>query len=145
MAGSKDFTHIVNNRHFNRIKKMLDESTGEIKVGGKTDESQNFIEVTVVKVKDETDALLRDEIFGPVLPYVVIDDLDEAIDFVNRVSDSPLALYAFTKDNKEADKSEFSQVPVGEELSRCSFAGGMSADLVEFSLEQHQIRWSHHQ
>ncbi|KAK6514926.1 hypothetical protein TWF506_007285 [Arthrobotrys conoides] len=103
LKASPDYPRIVNDRHFQRIKKLIDSTSGEIKIGGQTDESEKFIDLTVVKVKDENDALMKDEIFGPVLPYVVIDDLDEAIEFVNRVSDTPLALYTFTTDKKEAN------------------------------------------
>ncbi|KAJ6257311.1 Omega-crystallin [Drechslerella dactyloides] len=107
MQASADLARLVNNRHFNRIKKMLDESSGEVKVGGCTDEKEKYIDLTLVKVKDENDALMRDEIFGPVLPYLVVDDLDDQIEFVNRVSDTPLALYPFTNDKKEAEYNKF--------------------------------------
>ena len=105
MQVSPDLTRIVNERHYKRIKQMLDESNGEIKVGGKTDDNDNYIDLSLVKVQNEEDALMKDEIFGPILPYVVIDDLDEAISFVNRVSGTPLALYAFTNNKKEAEIS----------------------------------------
>ncbi|EPS36178.1 hypothetical protein H072_10264 [Dactylellina haptotyla CBS 200.50] len=100
---SPDLARIVNERHFHRIKKMLDDTDGEIKVGGQTNEKEKYIDLTLVKVKDETDSLMKDEIFGPLLPYVVIDDVDDAIEFVNRVSDTPLAIYPFTNDKKEAE------------------------------------------
>ncbi|KAK6359016.1 hypothetical protein TWF696_000188 [Orbilia brochopaga] len=103
MQASADLARLVNHRHFHRIKKMLDETSGEIKIGGCTDEKEKYIDLTLVKVKDENDSLMRDEIFGPVLPYLVVDDLDDQIEFVNRVSDTPLALYPFTNDKKEAD------------------------------------------
>ncbi|KAF3922498.1 hypothetical protein AA313_de0209560 [Arthrobotrys entomopaga] len=103
MQSSPDIARIVNERHFHRIKKMLDESSGEIKVGGNSDLKEKYIDLTLVKVKDENDSLMRDEIFGPLLPYLVIDDLDEGIEFINRVSDTPLALYPFTNNKKEAD------------------------------------------
>ncbi|KAF3931955.1 Omega-crystallin [Dactylellina cionopaga] len=103
MQASPDIARIVNDRHFNRIKKMLDDTDGEIKVGGQTDEKERYIDLTLVKVKDENDSLMKDEIFGPLLPYVVIDDVDDQLEFVNRVSDTPLALYPFTNDKKEAE------------------------------------------
>jgi len=103
MQKSPDLTRLVNERHFNRIKKMLDESKGEVKVGGNTDENDKYIDLTLIKVPGAEDSLLKDEIFGPVLPYVVIDELDDAIAFINKVSDTPLALYAFTTDRKEQE------------------------------------------
>ncbi|EWC48854.1 hypothetical protein DRE_00159 [Drechslerella stenobrocha 248] len=103
MQASPDLARIVNDRHFHRIKNMLDQTSGEIKIGGRTDENDKYIDVTLVKVKDENDSLMKDEIFGPVLPYLVIDNLDDQVEFVNRISDSPLALYLFTNDKKEEE------------------------------------------
>jgi len=102
---SKDLTRIVNARHFHRIKKLLDNTKGEIMIGGTTDESDLFIDITIVKIDSENDALLSEEIFGPIFPYMVVDDVNEAIRFANRVSGTPLALYAFTNKKKEQQQS----------------------------------------
>lgn len=103
---SPDFSHIVNKRNFQRIKKMIDESEGQILVGGETDESTNFIELTIVQVKDETDSLIVNESFGPVIPLLAFDDLDEAIRIVNGVDSTPLGFYPFGN-KSEVNKSEF--------------------------------------
>jgi beta-apo-4'-carotenal oxygenase len=94
---SPDYGRIVNQRHFNRIKSMLDNSNGKILFGGSMDEEDNFIEPTVIQVDDVNDSLMKDEIFGPLLPIYPIEDLDEAIRIANEVSHTPLALYAFGK------------------------------------------------
>lgn len=101
---SEDLTRLVNERHFDRVKKMLDNTKGKIVIGGHTDRADLFIDITLVKVESEDDSLLSDEIFGPLFPYMVIDDVDDQISFANRVSDTPLALYAFTNDKTEQQK-----------------------------------------
>ena len=101
---SPDFGTVVNNRHFHRIKKMLDESSGEIILGGQVDESQNHIDLTIVKVKNQNDSMIVDESFGPLMPLLVVDSVEEAIRTANSVDSTPLGLYPFgTK--AETDKS----------------------------------------
>lgn len=103
---SKDYGRIVNQRHFNRIKSMLDNTGGKILFGGAMDEDDRFIEPTVIQVDNINDSLMTDEIFGPLLPIYPVENLDEAIRVANQVHSTPLALYAFgTK--AETDKGEF--------------------------------------
>lgn len=92
---SPDYGRIVNQRQFLRIKKMLDNSNGKILIGGTMDENDLFIEPTVIQVNDTNDSLLTDESFGPLLPLLPVNDLDEAIRFANEVHDTPLGTYAF--------------------------------------------------
>ncbi|KAF4636342.1 hypothetical protein G7Y89_g1733 [Cudoniella acicularis] len=92
---SPDFARIVNKRHFLRIKKMVDDSRGKILIGGEMDESENFIEITVVQVKDDQDSMIVDESFGPLIPLLAVDDVEEAIKTANSVHSTPLGLYAF--------------------------------------------------
>ncbi len=103
---SPDFARIVNNRHFLRIKKMLDETHGKILIGGEMDESQNFIELTVVQVEDDKDSMLVDESFGPLMPILVVDNIETAIRTANSVHSTPLGLYAFGS-KAETNKSKF--------------------------------------
>ncbi|KAG9238085.1 Aldehyde/histidinol dehydrogenase [Amylocarpus encephaloides] len=92
---SPDFSRIINNRHFHRIKKMLDDTKGRIIIGGEMDESENFIELTVVLVDDASDSMIVDESFGPLMPILGVNDIEEAIKTANSVDSTPLALYAF--------------------------------------------------
>ncbi|KAF2006075.1 aldehyde dehydrogenase [Amniculicola lignicola CBS 123094] len=92
---SPDYGRIVNLRQFQRLKKMLDDSAGKIVVGGSMDESDLFIEPTVVQVPSMDDSLIRDESFGPLLPIIAVQDLDEAIKIANEVDGTPLGLYPF--------------------------------------------------
>ena len=102
---SPDYARIVNNRHFHRIKKMVDDSRGKILIGGEMDESDNFIEITVVQVDDINDSMIVDESFGPLMPLLAVDNVDEAIRIANTVHSTPLGLYPFgttTETNKSA-------------------------------------------
>ncbi|KAJ4373076.1 Hexadecenal dehydrogenase [Neocucurbitaria cava] len=92
---SPDYGRIVNERQFARLKKMLDSTNGRIVVGGTMDESDLFIEPTVVQVDSISDPLVADESFGPILPILPVTDLDEAIRIANSVHDTPLGTYAF--------------------------------------------------
>lgn len=92
---SPDYGRIVNQRQFLRLKKMVDDSKGKILIGGTMDESDLFIEPTVVQVSSLDDSLIADESFGPLLPILAVDNLDEAIKIANEVHDTPLGVYAF--------------------------------------------------
>ncbi|KAF2119445.1 Aldehyde/histidinol dehydrogenase [Lophiotrema nucula] len=92
---SPDYGRIVNLRQFQRLKKMLDDSSGKIVLGGTMDESDLFIEPTVVQVESLDDSLIKDESFGPLLPVIAVADLDEAIKIANEVHDTPLGVYSF--------------------------------------------------
>lgn len=92
---SPDFGRIVNQRHFQRIKKMLDDSKGKILIGGEVDEAENFIDITVVLVNDINDSMIVDESFGPLMPILPIDSVEEAIRLANSVHSTPLGFYPF--------------------------------------------------
>ena len=90
-----DFGRIVNNRQWQRLKKMLDESRGQILMGGDKDESDRYIEPTVVQISSVTDSLMVEESFGPLIPLLPVSNLDEAIRIANEVHATPLAIYPF--------------------------------------------------
>ncbi|KAI9748953.1 MAG: hypothetical protein M4579_007062 [Chaenotheca gracillima] len=100
---SPDYARIVNDRHFLRIKAMLDNTSGKILIGGTMDEKDKFIEPTVVMVEDQNDSMLTEESFGPLLPILAVDDLDQAIRVANEVHSTPLGIYPFGK-KAETDK-----------------------------------------
>ena len=93
-VGSGDYTRIVNQRHAERLSKLLDGQ--QVAFGGGYDVEGCTIEPTVVRGVKPDSPLMRDEIFGPILPVLAVDDLDEAIALVKR-GEKPLALYVFTK------------------------------------------------
>ena len=90
-----DYTRIVNQRHHERISKLM--AGEEVAFGGATDVDDCYIEPTVLRNVSPDSPIMQSEIFGPVLPVLRIKDLDEAIEFVNR-GEKPLALYLFSSD-----------------------------------------------
>jgi acyl-CoA reductase-like NAD-dependent aldehyde dehydrogenase len=95
---SDSFCRIVSSSHFTRIKGLLDRTEGQIVFGGSTTEETKFIEPTLVTGVKADDSLMGEEIFGPVLPIIEVDDVDEAIEFIN-ARDHPLALYVFSSNS----------------------------------------------
>ena len=91
---SDAYGRIVNERHFDRVAGLLD--SGKIAFGGQTDRDDRYIAPTVLTDVTPDDAVMQEEIFGPVLPIVEVAGLDEAIAFIND-RDKPLALYGFTE------------------------------------------------
>lgn len=90
-----DYGKIVNRKSFDRLKKMLDNTSGKIVAGGTMDADKLFIEPTVIEVSDVNDSLLVDESFGPLMPVMPVDNLDQAISIANKIHATPLGVYAF--------------------------------------------------
>ena len=107
---SPDYGRIVSDRHFQRLKAMLDNSNGKIIIGGTMDEKQKFIEPTVVLIDDVNDSLMKDESFGPLIPILAVNDLDEAIRTANNVQSTPLALYPFGNKDETAKSTKVSSI-----------------------------------
>jgi aldehyde dehydrogenase (NAD+) len=100
---SGDYGRIVNERHFDRVTGLADAGgTGDIVVGGARDRADRYVEPTVYAGTDTTAPIMQEEIFGPLLPTVPVDDLDDAIGFVT-ARDKPLALYVFAEDRAAVD------------------------------------------
>ena len=75
--------------------------------GGITDADTRYIAPTVLTGVTADDPVMGEEIFGPILPVIAVDSLDEAIAFVNAASahgDTPLALYTFSENDAENDR-----------------------------------------
>ncbi|MET7366285.1 aldehyde dehydrogenase family protein [Streptomyces sp. NPDC005566] len=88
-----EYGRIVNERHFDRLVGLLD--SGRTVTGGIHDRADKYIAPTVLADVAPDAPVMGEEIFGPVLPIVTVDGLDDAIGFIND-RDKPLALYAFT-------------------------------------------------
>ncbi len=96
---SADYGRIVNDDHFKRISNLLDgEHAGTVEVGGIIDPTDRYIAPTVLVGTAPDAAIMNEEIFGPVLPVLAVESVDEAIDFVNG-REKPLALYIFSGDD----------------------------------------------
>ena len=98
---SDDLTQIVNERHVARLTGLLDSHGGTVVCGGALNPETRRLAPTVVVDPDPDSALMQEEIFGPILPVISVDDLTDAISFVNR-RDKPLALYVFSSDDDQA-------------------------------------------
>ncbi|MFE2992330.1 aldehyde dehydrogenase family protein [Streptomyces sp. NPDC059262] len=92
---SSDYGRIVNDRHFQRLTRLLAE--GKPLAGGPSDAAERYIAPTVLTDVPHGAAVMTEEIFGPILPVLTVRDVHEAIDFIN-ARDKPLSLYAFTRD-----------------------------------------------
>ncbi|XP_056632698.1 aldehyde dehydrogenase, dimeric NADP-preferring-like isoform X1 [Diorhabda sublineata] len=92
---SKDFGRIINQRHFDRLLKLL--KNQNIAIGGHTDAAERFISPTILIDVRPEDPIMQEEIFGPLLPIINVRNAQEAIDFIN-AREKPLALYLFTND-----------------------------------------------
>jgi aldehyde dehydrogenase (NAD+) len=102
---------IVNQRQFDRLAGYLAATKGRIALGGGTDAASLRIQPTVVVDPDPDEPLMKDEIFGPILPVLTVQNLDEAIKFVNARS-KPLSAYLFTK-AKSIRERVIRDVPAG--------------------------------
>jgi aldehyde dehydrogenase (NAD+) len=102
---------IVNQRHFDRLTASLAATKGNVAIGGGSDASKLSIQPTVVVDPDPGEPLMTDEIFGPILPVMTVQSLDDAISFVNS-RPKPLAAYLFTE-TKSTREWVVKEVPAG--------------------------------
>jgi aldehyde dehydrogenase (NAD+) len=102
---------IVNSRQFDRLVSLIESTTGSVVAGGGFERSSLTIEPTVILDPSPDDAVMGDEIFGPVLPVITIESTTAAVDFVNR-RPKPLALYVFTA-SRQLARSVVDEIPSG--------------------------------
>lgn len=114
---NKNYGKLINEKHFDRITKLIDSS--KVVFGGKCDRTTLKIEPTVMDHVTFDDAVMQEEIFGPILPILTYDSLDQAIHKINSMP-HPLALYVFTSDKTAARKV----------TARCGFGGGCINDTI---------------
>ena len=98
---SPDYGRIINERHFDRINRLID--SNKVFTGGKTDKSDLYISPTILENITTDDAVMGQEIFGPVLPVITYKNVNEAIDFVNK-NEKPLAFYIFSENKSFSEK-----------------------------------------
>ena len=112
-----EYGKIINRKHFDRVLGLIDPA--KVVVGGDGNPETLQIEPTVMDNVTWEDAVMQEEIFGPVMPILTYDTIDQAIEWVND-RDKPLALYIFAKDKKVIDKV----------TGRCAYGGGCVNDVV---------------
>ena len=108
---------IISEKHFQRVTRLLKDERAAI--GGGIDEARLFVEPTVLTDVSPDSPIMREEIFGPILPLIPYDDSNECIRFI-RSRPRPLALYLFTE-SRAAEKRI---------LDACSFGGGCINDTI---------------
>jgi aldehyde dehydrogenase (NAD+) len=99
-AKSPDYCRIISDSHFERLKALLGE--GRIIVGGDFDKESRYIAPTVIGDVSWESAIMEEEIFGPLLPVLDYENIDEAINRINE-RPRPLALYLFSEDEESID------------------------------------------
>lgn len=99
---SLKYSSIINERHFDRIKGLIEDAVNkgaEISFGGEFNEGLNMITPTALSEVAMDSAIMEEEIFGPVLPVIPYEDIQEVYNYINS-KPKPLALYVFGKDKK---------------------------------------------
>lgn len=97
ISNSPDYARIVNEKHFSRLSDMLRDAESKgatVETGGQLDFSQRFFEPVVLSNVSHASRVMEEEIFGPILPILTYQSLDEIIQYVN-ARPKPLALYVF--------------------------------------------------
>ncbi len=101
---AKDYGRIVNAQHFDRLAGLYDGGGyARTVTGGERDAASRYFAPTIVDDVAADAPLMAEEIFGPILPVIGVEDVDEAMTRVN-AGDKPLALYAFTRDDAAAQR-----------------------------------------
>ena len=114
---NKDYGKIINQKHFERLCGLIDKN--KVIIGGETDCDSNRIAPTVMDNVTENDAVMGEEIFGPIMPILTFDDFDKMVDNL-KAKDKPLALYLFS-----SDKWQIKRI-----TTELSYGGGCINDVV---------------
>jgi aldehyde dehydrogenase (NAD+) len=114
---NKDYGKIINEKHFRRLLGLIDQS--KVVSGGNSNVNTCQIAPTVMDNVEYTDAVMGEEIFGPIMPVLTFDDFDSIVDEL-KDKDKPLALYLFSSNKKHIQR-------VSAELS---YGGGCVNDVV---------------
>lgn len=93
-AKSPDYGRIINGRHHQRLMGLIGKNA-DIVIGGQASEEDRYIAPTIIKNVSHQDAVMQEEIFGPILPVISVKSMDAAIDVVRNLP-KPLATYLFT-------------------------------------------------
>ncbi len=114
---NQNYTQIINDKNFDRLKDMIDDD--KIYLGGDCNKEERIIPPTILNDVEFSDKVMQDEIFGPILPVLTFETINEAIKKVNNLA-KPLSCYVFTK----------SSVVKKKVLNEISFGGGAINDAV---------------
>lgn len=107
--GSKDYCKIINDAHFERLQVYL--KNGKIIIGGHSNKQKRHIELTLIEVTDMEQPIMKEEIFGPILPVMEFRNMSD-IQKMIAYNPNPLALYIFSNDHHFID-SIVQRIPFG--------------------------------
>ncbi|MEZ5506309.1 MAG: aldehyde dehydrogenase [Gammaproteobacteria bacterium] len=107
---SPDFGRIINGKHFERVKALIDPA--KVLAGGQTDAADRYIAPTLLKDVTLDDAVMQEEIFGPLLPIISYNSLSEVYKHVKRLPSHPLALYVFTE-SRDVEQDVLANIQFG--------------------------------
>lgn len=107
---SPDFGRIINGKHFERVKALIDPA--KVLAGGQTDAADRYIAPTLLKDVTLDDAVMQEEIFGPLLPIISYNSLSEVYKHVKRLPSHPLALYVFTE-SRDVERDVLDNIQFG--------------------------------
>lgn len=99
---SDDYCRIISKRHTERLENLM-KGSGKIAFGGKVSSEDKYISPTLLDNVKETDPIMQEEIFGPILPIMEYEDINDVLKFVND-RPKPLALYVFSDNTKLTDR-----------------------------------------
>jgi len=97
---SKDYPRIINKKHFERLEKLLQ---GNIVFGGDIDKKNLYISPTIIENIKWEDDIMKEEIFGPIIPIISYESLDDVIKKINS-REKPLTLYIFSENKEDQNK-----------------------------------------
>ncbi|CAD8095364.1 unnamed protein product [Paramecium primaurelia] len=96
---SNDYSKIVTEFHTQRLKELLKDHNGQVIIGGQVNVDQRYVEPTIILQPQVQSKLMTEEIFGPILPVLTFDNINEVIQFINS-RPKPLALYYYGSSSK---------------------------------------------
>jgi aldehyde dehydrogenase (NAD+) len=102
---NSDFCRIINKKNFKRLTDLVNDAVdrgAKIEIGGDNDAETNFFHPTVLTNVPEDSDILQEEIFGPILPIIPYENIEDAITFINS-RPKPLALYIFSNSDKNIE------------------------------------------
>ncbi|AWN75035.1 aldehyde dehydrogenase [Legionella anisa] len=121
---SESYVRIINQKHVQRLKKLIDPQ--KLFTGGQVIETENYIEPTILKDVSFADEIMKEEIFGPILPVIPFTDLHSVLQEI-KLRPRPLSLYIFGKDSTVQKQI----------LREVSFGGGCINDVIMHICNSH--------
>lgn len=126
IINNKEFGRIINEKHMNRLNNILENDKDKIVVGGDVDFEQRYISPTIIRDVTLEDSVMKEEIFGPILPVIKYKDLEDIKYYISKHK-NPLALYVFSEND------DFSE----DIIRRFTFGGGCVNDTISHVASAH--------